>query len=755
MPRIVAPIVAPQADRVASPTPVPLSTSPAAAQLPRRLRLVTELKEVFEHASGFDMDAAAESDSFLELGLDSLSLTQIALQLQKQFGVRVTFRELMDAYASLEALSGYLDEQMPAEEPVAEPTTAPLPSAATTETMALQSPFQSTMQTAAAAAPALTDGTNAALIQLVQQQLLFTQQLLGTLAGMPVAGGTPMAPALASAALTSSPQRTLPQNAGAAAAQTRPTATSTTPVEADSDSELDVRKKAFGAIAKITTERVDDLTPRQRAKLDAFTRRYNARTRRSKQHTQDFRGPLADPRAVTGFRPQVKELVYQIVIERSSGSRVWDVDGNEYVDALNGFGSSLFGWQPKFLNEAIMKQLERGHEIGPMPPLAGEVAQLICEFTGFDRAGFCNTGSEAVMGCMRVARTVTGRTLVASFNNSYHGIFDEVIVRGTKKLRPVPAAPGIMHSGVQNMLVLDYGTPESLEILRARGHELAAILIEPVQSRRPDFQPREFMHEARKIADECGAVLIFDEVITGFRSHPGGAQALFGVRADLGSYGKVIGGGLPFGVVAGKKQFMDALDGGFWEYGDDSLPTVGVTYFAGTFCRHPLALAAAKASLLELKRQGPQLQERLTSRTAAMAAELNTHFRSVGVPIEIRWFSSLWKVILTEDLPYGDLLFYYLRDRGLHILEGFPCFLTVAHSDEDIALIVRAFKDSVAELQEGGFLPGETKSMTSRPLDTNEPPVPGARLGRDRDGTPTWFVPHPDDPKRYVKLGAL
>ena len=134
------------------------------------------------------------------------------------------------------------------------------------------------------------------------------------------------------------------------------------------------------------------------------------------------------------------------------------------------------------------------------------------------------------------------------------------------------------------------------------------MLVEPVQSRRPELQPKEFLREVRELTSDSGTALIFDEMITGFRSHPGGAQALFGVKADLATYGKVVGGGLPIGIVAGQGRFMDALDGGKWSYGDDSFPEIGVTFFAGTFVRHPLALAAARAVLRHLKQSGPDLQ---------------------------------------------------------------------------------------------------------------------------------------------------
>ena len=131
------------------------------------------------------------------------------------------------------------------------------------------------------------------------------------------------------------------------------------------------------------------------------------------------------------------------------------------------------------------------------------------------------------------------------------------------------------------------------------------MLVEPVQSRHPHLQPREFLHEIRQITQQSGAALIFDEVVTGFRAHLGGCQALFGIRADLATYGKVVAGGMPIGIIAGKAAFMDALDGGSWRFGDDSYPEVGVTFFAGTFVRHPLTLAAMKAVMQHFQKQGP------------------------------------------------------------------------------------------------------------------------------------------------------
>jgi hypothetical protein len=167
--------------------------------------------------------------------------------------------------------------------------------------------------------------------------------------------------------------------------------------------------------------------------------------------------------------------------------------------------------------------------------------------------------------------------------------------------------------------------------------------------------------------------------------------------------------------------------------------------------RHPLALAAADASLRHLQEQGPALQVALTRRTAAMCDELNAFCRELGAPIEIRHFSSVWKIFFTEDHPLQDLLFAMMRSRGVHVLDNFPCFMTTAHADRDVAVIKKAFKEAVAELVESDFLPRRS-TTTGEAFDASRPPVPGARLGRDPDGKPAWYVANPDAPGRYMKV---
>jgi glutamate-1-semialdehyde aminotransferase len=227
---------------------------------------------------------------------------------------------------------------------------------------------------------------------------------------------------------------------------------------------------------------------------------------------------------------------------------------------------------------------------------------------------------------------------------------------------------------------------------------------------------------------------------------------MYGVKADLASYGKVIGGGLPFGIIAGQGRFMDVFDGGFWNYGDNSIPQVGVTYYAGTFTRHPLALAAAKAVLERLKKEGPALQKKLNATADDFAAELNSHFQSVGVSMHMANCGSMMNLTFKEEEPFGELLYILLRLKGVHIWDARPSFINLAHTPEDIEFVIEAFKSAIAELHAADLLscnkPVNTEGVApvrNRVQEISgadrgqQPPVPGARLGRDPHGNPMAY----------------
>ena len=625
--------------------------------------------------SGEPAGSIDPGQNFVTLGLDSLLLTQFSLALEKRLGLKLRFRRLLEDLDTPEKLAEHARAELPP------------------ETWGAPEPATRAPQPEGTVIPGASDpgGIQALLanhLKLLEQQT----QLLRGLAGAASPGQS--GPAVATPAAPRPP------------ADAGPPATP----------ERGMHSAGFGASARINLEHGAELEPEQQRWLDEFVARYTRRTHASRDFTERHRRVMADPRAVTGFDPRWKEMVYPIVVDRSRGARLWDVDGNEYIDLLNGFGSNFLGYQPPFIAEALHEQIDAGYEIGPQHPLAAEVSELIAGFTGLPRVALCNTGSEAVMGAMRIARTVTGRETIAVFRDSYHGIFDEAVVRGTSRFEARPAAPGITTSSSEHMLVLEYGSDEALDILRRRGGELAAIMIEPIQARHPELRPRAFIKALRDIADQSGCALIFDEVITGFRLEPGGAQAYYGVKADIGTYGKIIGGGLPFAAIAGQPHWMDALDGGDWRYGDDSQPEAGVTYFAGTFVRHPLALAAARASLKHLEQAGPGLHKALNRRTQELTERLNRHFRARRAPVEAVSFSSMWRLRVDEDQPLASLLFYLLRFHGLHLYEQFGCFLSTAHGEAEVDQIATRIEQSVDELLDLELLrarPGQVAQLAA------------------------------------------
>jgi glutamate-1-semialdehyde aminotransferase len=307
--------------------------------------------------------------------------------------------------------------------------------------------------------------------------------------------------------------------------------------------------------------------------------------------------------------------------------------------------------------------------------------------------------------------------------------------------------------------MLDYGDEKSLDYIIEHADEIAALLIEPVQSRYPEIQPLEFLKKARKICSEKNIAFIFDEVITGFRIHQRGAQGFYGIDADICTYGKIVGGGLPIGVIAGKAEFMDALDGGQWQYGDNSTPEVGVTYFAGTFVRHPLVLAASVAVLSKLKAE-PDLQLWLNARADRMVKEINNYAKLVGAPVKIANCGSMCKIKIPQEIAYEELIYVLLREKGIHVWDARPTFITTAHSDADIDFIINAFKEAMDDMLLMEFFPaaeGKATPALSAPAENDyqkqhfTPPVAGAKLGRDEEGQAVWYVPSAKDPSQFEK----
>ncbi len=739
--------------------------SPAPARDVVLERILDKVREMTARQLGQEVQSIRPEDMFFDLGADSLIMVNMVRELEKFFSIRIAMRELFEeadnplrlsqlvqSRLSPERVRSLQGESAPAPAASAPPPPAPVapapaapapaPVLATAPPRPAPTPVTPTPVAERPAAPAPAPApVPAPVIQarpvvspmpqqpvaassgvqgLLNQQLMlmgqFSQLMSQQLA---LLGG--QAPALA-----------LPEVAAPAQVPVAPPAPAAPPVENPPQAgtpatQVGTPTTQVGprmSISRGSGMASGKLTPQQQAHFDDLARRYVEKTRKSKEIAQKYRRPLADTRAVVGFRDSIKEMLYPLAGRRSRGAWLEDVDGNRYVDITMGFGVLLFGHEPDFVTQAVREHLSRGIQLGPRSEETGQAAQLMSELTGLERVAFSNSGTEANSAAIRVARAFTGRDKVVMFNGSYHGHFDNVlgrtVVDGDRR-ETVPVSIGIPTSAVQEVVVLDYGDPASLETIERMGDELAAVIIEPVQSRHPSRQPAEFVRALRELTQRRNIVLMFDEMLTGFRPHLKGAQGFFGVTPDLATYGKVIGGGFPIGAIAGRADIMDSIDGGYWQYGDASYPTRETTFFGGTYIQHPLSMTAARAVLTHLKEHSPRLQEGLNARTDYLAATLNRFFEEEDFPVRISHFGSLFRFEYRGSI---DLLFYHLILKGVYIWEWRNFFLSTAHTDAEVAFIIDAVKSSLLEMRQGGFFPSEKRSSPPSIAACVQPPSP-------------------------------
>ncbi|MEC2181359.1 amino acid adenylation domain-containing protein [Bacillus spizizenii] len=630
------------------------------------------LKTVISNASGIRAGEIDSNAHFIGFGLDSIMLTQFKKAIADEFNVDIPMERFFDTMNNIQNVVDYLAEAVPsaAFTPPQESVTAQ------------EEPVISEAQPELEHQEHMLDKIIASQNQLIQQTLQAQLDSFNLLRNN---------------SHSVSKEYEISQDKSSLSPK---------PVTVKKNSAQEA--KPYVPFQRQTLNEQVNYTPKQRQYLESFIEKYVDKTKGSKQYTDETRFAHANNRNLSSFRSYWKEMVYPIIAERSDGSRMWDIDGNEYIDITMGFGVNLFGHHPSFITQTVVDSTHSAlPPLGPMSNVAGEVADRIRACTGVERVAFYNSGTEAVMVALRLARAATGRTKVVVFAGSYHGTFDGVLGVANTKGGSAPAnplAPGIPQSFMNDLIILHYNNPDSLDVIRNLGNELAAVLVEPVQSRRPDLQPESFLKELRAITQQSGTALIMDEIITGFRIGLGGAQEWFDIQADLVTYGKIIGGGQPLGIVAGKSEFMNTIDGGTWQYGDDSYPTDEAkrTFVAGTFNTHPLTMRMSLAVLRHLQAEGETLYERLNQKTAYLVDQLNSYFEQSQVPIRMVQFGSLFRFVSSVD---NDLFFYHLNYKGVYVWEGRNCFLSTAHTSDDIAYIIQAVQETVKDLRRGGFIP--------------------------------------------------
>ncbi|MEH6912391.1 MAG: aminotransferase class III-fold pyridoxal phosphate-dependent enzyme, partial [Oceanicoccus sp.] len=650
-----------------------------------------KLTSIIEEMSGLEREDIEPKTTFLEMGFDSLFLTQANLKFRKEFGVKITFRQLFEDAPCVSALATYIDEQLP-EDALQDRMQAliePVNPASLGGVEQSQSPltgqpgFQSSM-----------NGND--LQQVLALQLQASNAIISLLTG-------------GAEQVQNNAYNGMAEKAATAEASQQ-VAIKPVVTNADTSSDDELVAKGFGPYRPLVTSS-GELGDDARSALHQFTEAYSARTAKSKQLASDQRSVLSDARSISGFRIDWKEIVYQIAGAGSKGSRIWDIDGNEYLDVTSGFGCNIMGYSLAPVVDAIKAQADEGFELGTISPKAKEAAEIICQLTGMERVTFANTGSESLSAAVRAARTVTGKDKVAVFYDEYHGISDELLVNLQKgkngKKRTVPTSPGIPQYLVENVLVLEWDDPNFMEVLRENADELAALIIEPVQNRNPSLQTHVHFEEVRKLTKQENIALIFDEMITGFRLHPGGAQAYFGVEADMCCYGKIVSAGMSLAVLAGRGEYLDCFDGGPWEFGDSSFPEAGVTFFGGTYTRHPLAIAGALAGLKLIQDLTVEDYEALNHRSDKLANQLNEMMVGAGFPARFENRGSIFNLKFNDENPFSRLIFPYLRHKGVLIYDR-PFFLSMAHTDADLEQFREAVANCIDELQVSGIVPSAT-----------------------------------------------
>lgn len=382
---------------------------------------------------------------------------------------------------------------------------------------------------------------------------------------------------------------------------------------------------------------------------------------------------------------------YPRFLDRGLGSHVWDVDGKEYIDLIGSWGPLILGHCCEAVEQAVSEAIRKGLSFGAPTSAEVDMAELVCQMTGIEMVRMVNSGTEAVMSALRLARGATGRSKIIKFAGCYHGHTDAMLVKaGSGALTGgAPDSAGVPAEIAGDTLTANYNDLTSVEaLLKANSGQVAAVIVEPVAANMGVVPPKPgFLQGLRKLCDENGALLIFDEVITGFRLAPGGAQEYFGVRADLVTYGKIIGGGMPVGAYGGSRQLMEQV------------APLGPVYQAGTLSGNPVAMAAGLAQLRILKSK-PEIYENLERRGAMLEAGLKQALS--GIPAQVNRVGSLLTVFFTNntvesyeaarssDLNQFRRWYLGLLEQGIYAAPSQfeAMFLCDAHTDEEIRKII-------------------------------------------------------------------
>ena len=401
-----------------------------------------------------------------------------------------------------------------------------------------------------------------------------------------------------------------------------------------------------------------------------------------------------------------------LMMQSASGVTITDTDGNSYIDMAMGGGTCILGHANPLVVEAVNKQMAEGSIFTVANPYAEEFAECLGDaIPGCDQFVFSSTGSEATLRAIRLARAVTEKKKIGVFSGGWHGSHDQVLVeedysRGSESAPAMmPKSAGIPDEVLKNLVFLPYNTDAAFDLIRDNKDDLAAVMIEPAQGSNPRDDVTGFLKDLREVTRSSDVLLIFDEVITGFRLALGGAQERFGLSADLVTYGKTLGGGLPIGVMTGTPDVLSRITA---YQGGEKLPV----FNGGTFSANPLTVAAGMAVVRHLTETREETYGRLEHSGETVRANLNDFCRSNGVPAHVIGIGSIFRILFTDqpvrsrrdrdlmEIPYQAQRDFYARllSAGVHVGTNGINFISLAHTDEDLDKVCACYRDVLSAL---------------------------------------------------------
>ena len=393
-----------------------------------------------------------------------------------------------------------------------------------------------------------------------------------------------------------------------------------------------------------------------------------------------------------------------IFMERGNGSKMYDVDGNEYIDYIGSWGPHLFGHNPPFIKNALLNSIEKGTSFGTPTELEIKMAKLITELVpSIEMVRMVNSGTEATMSAIRTARGFTGKEKFIKFEGCYHGHADYFLIKaGSGALTlGVPTSPGVTEGNAKDTLLAEYNNIDSVKNLISKNkNEIAAVIIEPVAGNMGVIKANDdFLNELRLICTEEKILLIFDEVMSGFRVAQGGAQEIFGISPDLSTFGKIIGGGLPVGAFGGKQEILEQV------------APKGPIYQAGTLSGNPLAMSAGLAALNHIK-EHPEIYDDLEKKSAYLEQGFKNNMRKLGKSFAMNRVGSMMCMFFTENVVnnfntavksntnlYGKYFHEMLNKRIYLAPAQFEAlFVSTAHSYSDLDKTITANYESLKNI---------------------------------------------------------